>query len=93
MNCTWVLLYYTNIHQIATPGHALYGNHMSQHVIDAMIAPKDESKDLVMQWLESEGMSGEASLSPRLDAVVIETTVDKIEKLLKAEYSVFGMTR
>ncbi|TVY12966.1 Tripeptidyl-peptidase sed3 [Lachnellula arida] len=74
---------------IATPGHDLYGSHLSQHVIDAMIAPKDESKDLVMQWLESEGMSDEASLSPRLDSVLIQTTVDKVEKLLKAEYSAF----
>ncbi|TVY51388.1 Tripeptidyl-peptidase sed3 [Lachnellula cervina] len=74
---------------IATPGHDLYGSHLSQHVIDAMIAPKDESKDLVMQWLESEGMSDEASLSPRLDSVLIQTTVDKIEKLLNAEYSAF----
>jgi tripeptidyl-peptidase I len=79
--------------QIATPGHELYGSHISQHVIDAMISPKDESKDLVMQWLESEGLSGEASLSPRLDSVVIETTVDRIEKLLKAEYSAFSKTR
>ncbi|TVY38914.1 Tripeptidyl-peptidase [Lachnellula subtilissima] len=75
--------------EIATPGHDLYGSHLSQHVIDAMIAPKDESKDLVMQWLESEGMSDEASLSPRLDTVLIQTTVDKIEKLLKAEYNAF----
>ena len=58
-----------------------------------MIAPKDESKDLVMQWLESEEMSDEASLSPRLDTVLIETTVNRIEKLLKAEYSAFGKTR
>jgi tripeptidyl-peptidase-1 len=63
---------------------------MSQHIIDAMIAPKDESKDLVMQWLESQGMSSEATLSPRSDTVIIETTVDKVEKLLNAEYNVFG---
>jgi subtilase family serine protease len=78
--------------QIATPGHDLYGSHMSQHIIDSMIAPKDESKDLVMQWLESKGMSSEASLSPRSDSIIIETTVDKVEKLLNAEYNVFGKT-
>jgi len=63
---------------------------MQQHIIDAMIAPKDESKDLVMQWLESKGMSSEASLSPRSDSIIIESTVDKVEKLLNAEYNVFG---
>lgn len=84
---TWLTVF-----QIATPGHALYGSHMPQHVIDAMIAPKDESTDLVMQWLESAGMSSEASLSPRLDTVVVESTIDKIENLLKAEYNAFGKT-
>ncbi|TVY82340.1 Tripeptidyl-peptidase sed3 [Lachnellula suecica] len=75
--------------QIATPGHELYGSHMQQHLIDAMIAPKDESKDLVMQWLEGEGLGDAASLSPRADSIIIKSTVDKIEKLLKAEYTAF----
>lgn len=53
-----------------------------------MIAPKDESRDLVMQWLEVEGLAGE--LSPRGDAVIIKAPVKKIEKLLSAEYIPFS---
>ncbi|KAB8292283.1 hypothetical protein EYC80_008025 [Monilinia laxa] len=34
---------------IATPGHALYGRHLDQSVINAMIAPKTQSRDLVLQ--------------------------------------------
>jgi tripeptidyl-peptidase-1 len=78
--------------QIATPGHELYGQHLSQHVIDAMIAPKDESKTLVMNWLSSEGLSKYASLSPRSDNVIVEASISTIEKLLKAEYKAFSKT-
>jgi tripeptidyl-peptidase-1 len=77
--------------QIATPGHELYGSHLSQQVIDSMIAPKDESSDLVMDWLKSQGMSSHATLSARGDSVIVEASIAKIEKLLHAEYSAFGM--
>lgn len=76
--------------QIATPGHELYGSHLSQQVIDQMIAPKDESRDLVMNWIATEGMLDYASVSPRLDAVIVEAPIRQIEKLLKAEYEQFG---
>lgn len=55
-----------------------------------MVAPKDESSDLVMQWIESEGLGKYATISERQDSVVIEASISKIEKLLKAEYAPFG---
>jgi tripeptidyl-peptidase-1 len=55
-----------------------------------MIAPKDESSDLVMQWIESEGLGDFATFSPRLDSIVVEASISKIERLLNAEYSPFG---
>jgi tripeptidyl-peptidase-1 len=64
---------------------------MEQQVIDSMVAPKDESKYLVMQWLESAGLGRKAILSPRLDSVVVEATVGEVERLLKTKYSSFGM--
>ena len=77
--------------KIATPGHELYGSHLSQQVIDSMIAPREESSELVMEWLNSEGLSSHASLSRRLDSVIVEASVSQIEKLLNAEYSAYGM--
>lgn len=74
---------------IATPGHSQYGDHMSQHHIDAIIAPKDESGSLVMEWLETMGMRSYASYSKRGDSIIIEASVAQIEKLLDAEYSAF----
>ncbi|KAE8454669.1 hypothetical protein EG329_000292 [Mollisiaceae sp. DMI_Dod_QoI] len=75
---------------IATPGHDLYGKHLSQEVIDAMIAPKDESTELVMQWLRSEGLIGHASISPRSDSVILEASIAQVEKLLHAKYEAFS---
>jgi tripeptidyl-peptidase I len=79
-------------HQIATPGHAQYGNHLDHETILAMIAPKKESSDLVMQWLANDISSPEAKVSKQGDYVTIQANVRTIEKLLNAEYSVFGMS-
>ncbi|KAJ0124761.1 hypothetical protein J7T55_006102 [Diaporthe amygdali] len=77
---------------IATPGHHLYGSHLSQQAIDAIIAPKDESGDLVMAWLESAGLSDHATYSARGDSIVVDASVAQVEKLLDAEYSSFRNT-
>ncbi|MCJ1312916.1 hypothetical protein MMC25_006592 [Agyrium rufum] len=75
--------------KIATPGHELYGQHLSQQVIDAMIAPKDESKELVMQWLENANMAKHATISERGDSVIVEASVKQVEELLSAKYTAF----
>lgn len=74
---------------IATPGHSQYGEHMSQHHIDAIIAPKDESGSMVMEWLETMGLRSHALYSKRGDSIIIEASVSQIERLLDAEYSAF----
>ncbi|RAL66549.1 hypothetical protein DID88_006239 [Monilinia fructigena] len=74
---------------IATPGHALYGRHLDQSVINAMIAPKTQSRDLVLQWLATAGLSNQTSVSPRGDSVIVEASVSKIEELLQAEYNAY----
>lgn len=56
-----------------------------------MIAPKQESTDLVMQWLKRDVSAPEAKITTKGDYVTIEASVRTIEKLLDAEYNVFGM--
>ncbi|KAE9364939.1 subtilisin-like protein [Stipitochalara longipes BDJ] len=73
-------------HELATN---LYGSHLSQEVINSMIAPKDESRDLVLQWLNNEGLGDYSSISPRADSIIIQASISQIEKLLDAEYSSF----
>jgi hypothetical protein len=55
-----------------------------------MIAPKDESRDLVLQWLAHKGLGGQIEMSPRSDTVIVKASIAQIEKLLHAEYSPFG---
>lgn len=75
---------------IATPGHSMYGGHMSQKEIDGIIAPKDESGAMVMEWLENMGLRSHAYFSKRGDSVIVEAPVAQIERLLDAEYSTYS---
>lgn len=55
-----------------------------------MVAPRDESLALVIEWLDSENMTAHSTLSARGDTVLVEASISRVEKLLKAEYSAFG---
>jgi tripeptidyl-peptidase-1 len=55
-----------------------------------MIAPKDESKSLVLDWLRHQGLADKASISPRGNTIIVKASVSEADKLLKADYSVFG---
>jgi tripeptidyl-peptidase-1 len=65
---------------------------MTHEEILAMIAPAEESGDLVMQWLESELSGIGAKMSQTGDYITVEASVKEIEQLLDAEYSVFGIS-
>lgn len=65
---------------------------MSQEAIDDIIAPRDESGNMVMDWLESAGLGGNATYSARGDSVIVETNIAQAEKLLNAEYSAYRNT-
>ncbi|KAK9785893.1 putative Peptidase S8/S53 domain-containing protein [Seiridium cardinale] len=75
---------------IATPGHELYGKHLSQAEIDSKIAPKDESKSLVLDWLSQEGLAENATISARGNTVIVKASISKVEKLLQTDYNVFA---
>ncbi|CAL3971137.1 unnamed protein product, partial [Diplocarpon coronariae] len=62
---------------------------MSQDDIDEMIGPKDESMELVLEWLATEGLDEHASASPRSDAIILTASVAQVERILDAEYSEF----
>ncbi|KAF2728339.1 tripeptidyl-peptidase 1 precursor, partial [Polyplosphaeria fusca] len=74
---------------IATPGHAEYGNHLDHETVLAMVAPKQESVDLVTSWLESKISSSKAKIAVQGDYVTVDASVRSVEKLLDAEYSIF----
>jgi len=55
-----------------------------------MISPAQQSRDLVMTWLSGKGLSKNAKLSSRSDAIIVEASVLQIEDLLNAKYDLFG---
>jgi tripeptidyl-peptidase-1 len=65
---------------------------MSHEEILAMIAPAQESGDLVIRWLTSELSGPDAKVSQKGDYVTVEASVNEIEGLLDAEYGVFGIS-
>ncbi|KAF2713438.1 subtilisin-like protein [Pleomassaria siparia CBS 279.74] len=57
-----------------------------------MIAPKQESSELVMQWLATKVAHPEAKVTQNGDYVTLQASVNVIEELLEAEYSTFVRT-
>ncbi|KAG5986653.1 hypothetical protein E4U54_005314, partial [Claviceps lovelessii] len=74
---------------IATPGHALYGQHLSKEDADAFLAPDAHSLKLVRDWLASENLGDQAEFDSTADCVVVVASVEEAERLLKTEYSSF----
>lgn len=65
---------------------------MPQKAIDDLIAPRAEAGNLVMDWLESAGLGGNATYSARGDSVIVSTSIARAERLLNAEYNAYRNT-
>lgn len=63
---------------------------MSLEEVDAIIAPKSESKDLVLEWLGEHGLAADAAMTPRGNVILVNATVAQAETLLGAEYKSYG---
>jgi hypothetical protein len=55
-----------------------------------MVAPKQESVDLVQDWLKTQTTSYDAEITVQGDYVTVQASVNTVERLLNAEYSTFG---
>ncbi|KAI8631334.1 peptidase S8/S53 domain-containing protein [Xylariaceae sp. FL1651] len=77
---------------IATPGHAQYGKHLTLEQIDAVVAPKPESKDLLFQWLGNHSLADGATLNSRGNVVKVNVTISQAEALLRANYNSYTNT-
>lgn len=77
-----------HVNEVSDPSHARYGKYLSAAEVKELIAPSDESFDLVNTWLLDHGIST-AALSPSGDSIWLKLPVSKIEELLDTTYSVF----
>jgi tripeptidyl-peptidase-1 len=55
-----------------------------------MVAPKQESIDLVKEWLARETSGSNAEVTVKGDYVTVQASVNVVEQLLKTKYNTFG---
>lgn len=74
--------------EVSNPYHARYGQYLSAAEINDLIAPSDDTVDLVHAWLLEHDISA-ATLSPTKDWIHVVLPVEKVEELLNTTYSLF----
>ncbi|KAK5114630.1 hypothetical protein LTR62_002203 [Meristemomyces frigidus] len=76
--------------EVSDPTHPRYGQHLSAADVHALIAPSDETVQLVKDWLAEHDLS--ATLSPAKDWLHVSLPVSRVEELLDTEYSIYRHT-
>jgi len=72
-----------HLYEVSDPDHERYGAHLSKEEVEALVAPHQESVNLVDEWLQSHDI-GEHDLvrSPAKDWVTLKIPVSLVEKML-----------
>jgi tripeptidyl-peptidase-1 len=73
---------------VSDPHHVRYGQHLSHEEVNALVKPKDETLELVHEWLLSNGVNN-FDYSPSKDWINIRISVEDAENLLATEYSIY----
>ncbi|WPG97551.1 Hypothetical protein R9X50_00032800 [Acrodontium crateriforme] len=80
-----------HVMEVSTPTHERYGQHLSADEIERLIAPSQNTADLVHEWLAEHGIAPD-SYSAAKDWINVRVPVEKVEKLLNTKYSVYTHT-
>ncbi|KAK6354539.1 hypothetical protein TWF696_003682 [Orbilia brochopaga] len=76
--------------EISDPASPKYGKHLSDHEVIEMFAPSEESKDAVLKWLHSFGISPERiSISRNKQWIQFDARVVEAEALLHTTYHIY----
>jgi tripeptidyl-peptidase-1 len=68
---------------VSDPEHERYGAHLSKEQVEALVAPHQDSVDLVDEWLRSHGIEeNDFVRSPAKDWVTLRLPVRLVEKML-----------
>jgi tripeptidyl-peptidase-1 len=72
-----------HLYEVSDPMHERYGQHLSKEGVEGLVAPHDESINLVDEWLLSHGLNrNDLVRSPAKDWVTIRVPVSLAEKML-----------
>lgn len=73
----------THLYEVSDPYHERYGAHLSKEKVEALVAPHDESIELVNAWLASHGIEeADVTRSPAQDWAYITVPVHQAEEML-----------
>ncbi|THV08229.1 tripeptidyl peptidase A [Dendrothele bispora CBS 962.96] len=79
--------------EISDPDHHRYGQHLTKEEVEALVAPHDESLELVDEWLASHGIQEEDfTRSPAQDWVIVDVPLSLAETMLDTTYNVWQHT-
>merc|ERR1719486_49457 len=74
--------------EVSDPDSEKYGKHLSNEQVHALVAPKQESIDAIMEHLSKHGVKGVAA-TPNSDIITADVTISLAEKLLSTKYVSF----
>ncbi|KAG0646389.1 Sedolisin-B [Hyphodiscus hymeniophilus] len=77
-----------HLYEVSDPDHPRYGQYLAVEDIHDLVAPSEESLDLVHEWLLTNGVD-KFNYSPAKDWINIYIDVESAERLLDTEYSVY----
>ncbi|CAK3804726.1 tripeptidyl-peptidase 1 precursor [Lecanosticta acicola] len=74
--------------EVSDPSHQRYGQHLSPAEIHEIIAPSQETQDLVKEWLAEHGVTN-AVHNHAKDFIHVLVPIEKAEQMLQTSYSTF----
>ncbi|THH18975.1 hypothetical protein EW146_g2121 [Bondarzewia mesenterica] len=76
------------LYAVSIPNSPQYGQFLSKEEVEAFVAPKQESVDLVTEWLSKNGLTA-LKASPAGDWLQVNMTVEQANSLFDAEFVTF----
>lgn len=80
----------TALYEVSDPAHEKYGQHLSKEDAEALVAPHEDSVELVDAWLEANGVS--LTHAQRLNGgswLTIPVTVEQASRMMNATYNIY----
>jgi tripeptidyl-peptidase-1 len=72
-----------HLYEVSHPHHERYGQHLSKEEVEALVAPPQESLDLVNEWLATFGFSDDRIVrSAAKDWITLIVPISLAEKML-----------
>jgi tripeptidyl-peptidase-1 len=79
-----------DLYEVSDPGHVRYGKHLSHKEVIDLIKPKEDTSNLVHQWLNDCGVDiKNLGYSPAKDWIEVTLPINEVERILETEYQIY----